>query len=99
MRTQSMRCDAEHERIVDECYQCKLCYVVCPYTPDQQQEWVAGASYSAHCEHSDRRRRRPAAGPPAAGAGMRLRPVRGVMMRKLTFEDIQDLREYERERE
>jgi glycerol-3-phosphate dehydrogenase subunit C len=32
--------DAEHQRVVDECYQCKLCYVVCPYTPDQQQEWV-----------------------------------------------------------
>ena len=25
--------------MVDECYQCKLCYVICPYTPDQQQEW------------------------------------------------------------
>jgi glycerol-3-phosphate dehydrogenase subunit C len=31
--------DAQHTRVVDECYQCKLCYVVCPYTPDQQQEW------------------------------------------------------------
>ena len=31
--------DAQHQRVVDECYQCKLCYVVCPYTPDQQQEW------------------------------------------------------------
>ena len=31
--------DAQHKRVVDECYQCKLCYVVCPYTPDQQQEW------------------------------------------------------------
>ncbi|GIU87555.1 MAG: hypothetical protein KatS3mg009_2070 [Acidimicrobiia bacterium] len=24
---------------MNECYQCKLCYVICPYTPDQQQEW------------------------------------------------------------
>jgi len=32
--------DPEHERVVDECYQCKLCYVVCPYTPDREQEWV-----------------------------------------------------------
>lgn len=31
---------AEHERIVDECFQCKLCYTNCPYTPDQGQEWV-----------------------------------------------------------
>ncbi len=31
--------DAQHKRVVDECYQCKLCHVICPYTPDQQQEW------------------------------------------------------------
>jgi glycerol-3-phosphate dehydrogenase subunit C len=31
--------DAQHQRVLDECYQCKLCYVICPYTPDQQQEW------------------------------------------------------------
>jgi len=31
--------DAQHKRVVDECYQCKLCYVICPYTPDQKQEW------------------------------------------------------------
>ena len=30
---------AQHRRVVDECYQCKLCYVICPYTPDQHQEW------------------------------------------------------------
>jgi glycerol-3-phosphate dehydrogenase subunit C len=30
---------AQHQRVVDECYQCKLCYVVCPYTPEQEQEW------------------------------------------------------------
>jgi len=31
--------EAQHKRVVDECYQCKLCYVICPYTPDQGQEW------------------------------------------------------------
>ena len=31
--------DHQHKVVVDECYQCKLCYVVCPYTPDQGQEW------------------------------------------------------------
>lgn len=31
--------DEQHRRVVDECYQCKLCSVVCPYTPDQGQEW------------------------------------------------------------
>ncbi|HEX2736893.1 MAG TPA: heterodisulfide reductase-related iron-sulfur binding cluster [Acidimicrobiia bacterium] len=32
--------DREHRHVVDECYQCKLCFVVCPYTPEQGQEWV-----------------------------------------------------------
>jgi Fe-S oxidoreductase len=32
--------DAQHEVVVDECYQCKLCFVVCPYTPGKEQEWV-----------------------------------------------------------
>jgi Fe-S oxidoreductase len=35
----SVLTDAQHKVVVDECYQCKLCYVACPYTPDQQQEW------------------------------------------------------------
>lgn len=30
---------AQHRQVVDECYQCKLCYVVCPYTPAQGQAW------------------------------------------------------------
>ncbi len=30
----------QHRHVVDVCYQCKLCYVICPYTPDQHQEWV-----------------------------------------------------------
>jgi glycerol-3-phosphate dehydrogenase subunit C len=36
----SVLTDAQHRVVVDECYQCKLCYVVCPYTPDQGQDWV-----------------------------------------------------------
>jgi glycerol-3-phosphate dehydrogenase subunit C len=31
--------DDQHKLVVDECYQCKLCYVVCPYTPEREQEW------------------------------------------------------------
>ncbi len=31
---------AQHRHVVDVCYQCKLCYVICPYTPDQEQSWV-----------------------------------------------------------
>lgn len=26
-------------RVTDECWQCKLCYVKCPYTPDDKHEW------------------------------------------------------------
>jgi Fe-S oxidoreductase len=32
--------DEQHKVVVDECYQCKLCYVACPYTPEQGQDWV-----------------------------------------------------------
>jgi glycerol-3-phosphate dehydrogenase subunit C len=32
--------DHQHRQVVDECYQCKLCYVACPYTPDQGQAWT-----------------------------------------------------------
>lgn len=31
--------DDAHQQVVDECYQCKLCYVICPYTPERGQEW------------------------------------------------------------
>lgn len=36
----SVLTDEQHQVVVDECYQCKLCYVVCPYTPENEQEWV-----------------------------------------------------------
>ena len=29
----------EINRVIDTCYQCKLCYVKCPYTPDDQHEF------------------------------------------------------------
>ena len=32
--------DDQHRQVVDECFQCKLCYVVCPYTPGKEQAWV-----------------------------------------------------------
>jgi glycerol-3-phosphate dehydrogenase subunit C len=32
--------DDQHRQVVDECYQCKLCYVACPYTPEQGQAWT-----------------------------------------------------------
>lgn len=30
----------EHERIVNECFQCKLCYTNCPYNTEQDSDWV-----------------------------------------------------------
>jgi Fe-S oxidoreductase len=36
----SVLTDDQHRLVVDECYQCKLCFVVCPYTPGKEQEWV-----------------------------------------------------------
>ena len=30
---------AQQDNVVDECFQCKLCYVNCPYTPELH-EWV-----------------------------------------------------------
>ena len=30
---------AEQDQVVDECFQCKLCDVKCPYTPGQGHEW------------------------------------------------------------
>ncbi len=31
--------ESEHEQIVNECFQCKLCYVNCPYNTEQDAEW------------------------------------------------------------
>ena len=30
---------ADFESVVDLCWQCKMCYIECPYTPDQGHEW------------------------------------------------------------
>jgi glycerol-3-phosphate dehydrogenase subunit C len=30
----------DFERVTDLCWQCKLCYIDCPYTPDQKHEWA-----------------------------------------------------------
>lgn len=29
----------DFRKVTDECWQCKLCYVKCPYTPDDKHEW------------------------------------------------------------
>ena len=30
---------SEQDQVVDECFQCKLCYINCPYVPGQH-EWA-----------------------------------------------------------
>ena len=30
---------AEQDQVVDECFQCKMCEVRCPYTPGQGHDW------------------------------------------------------------
>ena len=32
---------AQHTQLVDECYQCKLCFVICPYTPERGRDEMA----------------------------------------------------------
>jgi glycerol-3-phosphate dehydrogenase subunit C len=32
--------DADFKSITDLCWQCKLCYIECPYTADQKHEWL-----------------------------------------------------------
>ncbi len=32
--------DKDFKSITDLCWQCKLCYIECPYTPDQKHEWA-----------------------------------------------------------
>ncbi len=31
---------ADMRKVVDLCWQCRICYVKCPYTPDDKHEWV-----------------------------------------------------------
>ena len=52
----------EQDRVVDECFQCKLCYVKCPYIPGQS-EWAIDfprlmlrARATRHAEHEVGRR-------------------------------------------
>jgi glycerol-3-phosphate dehydrogenase subunit C len=43
--------------VVDLCWQCKLCYVECPYTPDQGHHWVLDFPRLALREKAHRARR------------------------------------------
>jgi glycerol-3-phosphate dehydrogenase subunit C len=44
--------------VVDLCWQCKLCYIECPYTPDQGHAWLVDFPRLALREKAQRARRR-----------------------------------------
>jgi len=52
----------EQDRVVDECFQCKLCYVNCPYIPGQSERAIdfprlmLRAAATRHAEHEVGRR-------------------------------------------
>lgn len=43
--------------VVDLCWQCKMCYVECPYTPDQGHEWMVDFPRVAMREKAQRAKR------------------------------------------
>jgi glycerol-3-phosphate dehydrogenase subunit C len=56
--TGSEQLDAEaFERATELCWQCKLCYVKCPYTPDEGHEWAIDVPRLLMREKAQRARR------------------------------------------
>jgi glycerol-3-phosphate dehydrogenase subunit C len=49
---------ADFESVVDLCWQCKMCYIECPYTPDQGHEWRIDFPRLAMREKAQRAKRR-----------------------------------------
>jgi len=43
--------------ITDRCWQCKICYIKCPYTPDEEHEWLVDVPRLLQREKSQRSRR------------------------------------------
>jgi glycerol-3-phosphate dehydrogenase subunit C len=50
--------DADFASVVDLCWQCKLCYIECPYTPDQGHAWMLDFPRLAMRAKAHRARRR-----------------------------------------
>lgn len=48
----------DFESVVDLCWQCKLCYIECPYTPDQGHAWMIDFPRTMMREKAQRARRR-----------------------------------------
>lgn len=49
---------ADFTSVVDLCWQCKLCYIECPYTPDQGHAWLVDFPRLAMREKAQRAKRR-----------------------------------------
>ena len=48
----------DFEAVTDLCWQCKLCYIKCPYTPDEKHEWQVDVPRLLTREKAQRTRRR-----------------------------------------
>lgn len=48
---------ADFASVVDLCWQCKMCYIECPYTPDQGHHWMVDFPRLAMREKAHRARR------------------------------------------
>lgn len=48
---------ADFEAITELCWQCKLCYIKCPYTPDEAHEWALDVPTLLGREKAQRARR------------------------------------------
>lgn len=48
---------ADFTSVVDLCWQCKLCYIECPYTPDQGHKWLVDFPRLAMREKAQRAKR------------------------------------------
>jgi glycerol-3-phosphate dehydrogenase subunit C len=50
--------EADFGSVVDLCWQCKICYIECPYTPDQGHAWMVDFPRLAMREKAQRAKRR-----------------------------------------
>ena len=48
---------ADFQEVTDLCWQCKLCYIKCPYTPDEGHEWALDLPRLLGREKAQRARR------------------------------------------
>jgi Fe-S oxidoreductase len=86
---------AETDRVVDACFQCKLCEVQCPYTPREKHEFQFDFPKLVHRYKAQRAKRRGIplrdrilANPDAAGAMARLSFGMANVMNRVTLHRV-----------